>query len=361
MDRENTFDKVWHAGLLKKLRSYGVAGPMLDLISSFLSDRKIKVTLDGQSSSDFYINAGVPQGSVLGPTLFLLFINDLPDHVTSQLAIYADDSTLYSCLDKTDDLFDMVELAANLEYDLRSTVEWGKKWLVSFNTSKTKLLSINRFSSPILPSVAMEGTSLPESGSFRLLGMTLSSDFSWKSYIESSAKSAAMKVGSLLRCKGFLTPETILYLYKSTIRPCIEYCCHLWAGAPATCLSLLDRIQQRICNVIGPNLSSKLDSLSHRRNVASLSLFYKYFHGHCSSELSSLVPRLRTFQRSTRLATSSHKLTVQLPTCHKSLYSNSFFPRTSALWNSLPNLCFPPSYDLQSFKCNVHRYLSSLQ
>ena len=113
--------------------------------SSFLSDRKIKVTLDGQSSSDFSINAGVPQGSVLGPTLFLLFVNDLPDHVISQLAIYADDSTLYSCLNKTDDLFDMVELAANLEYDLRSTVEWGKKWLVSFNTSKTKLLSINRF------------------------------------------------------------------------------------------------------------------------------------------------------------------------------------------------------------------------
>ena len=139
------------------------------------------------------------------------------------------------------------------------------------------------------------------------------------------------KVGSLLRCKGFLTRETILYLYKSTIRPCIEYCCHLWAGAPASCLSLLDRIQQRICNVVGPNLSSKLDSLSHRRNVASLSLFYKYFHGYCSSELSSLVPRLRTFKRSTRLATSSHQLTVQLPTCHKSLYSNSFFPRTSAL------------------------------
>ena len=80
-----------------------------------------------------------PQGPVLDPTLFLLFINDLPDHVISQLAIYADDSMLYSCLGKTDDLFDMVELAANLEFDLRSTVEWGKKWLVTFNASKTKL------------------------------------------------------------------------------------------------------------------------------------------------------------------------------------------------------------------------------
>ena len=140
LDISKAFDKVWHAGLLKKLQSYmeWLVLPMLDLISSFLSDRKIKVTLDGQSSSDFSINAGVPQGSVLGPTPFLLFINDLPDHVISQLAIYADGSTLYLCLtDKTDDLFDMVELAANLEYDLRSTVEWGKKWFVSFNNSKS--------------------------------------------------------------------------------------------------------------------------------------------------------------------------------------------------------------------------------
>ena len=181
----------------------------------------------------------------------------------------------------------MVELDANLEFDLRSTVEWGKKWLVTFNASKTKLLSINRFSSPILPSVSMEGTSLPESDSFRLLGTTLSNEFSWKSYIVSVAKSAAMKVGSLLRCKGFFTQETILYLYKSTIRPCIEYCCHLWAGAPTSCLSLLVRIQQRICNVVEPNPSCKLDSLSHRRNP------------------SSLVPRLHIFQRSTWLATSS--------------------------------------------------------
>ena len=79
---------------------------------------------------------------------------------------------------------------------------------------------MNRFISPILPSVSMEGTCLPESGSFRLLGMTLSNDLCWKSYIESAANSTAMKkVGSLLRCKGFLIPETILYLYKSTIRP----------------------------------------------------------------------------------------------------------------------------------------------
>ena len=360
LDISKAFDKVWHAGLLRKLRAYGVTGSMFDIISSFLDDRKIKVVLDGQSSSCYSINAGVPQGSVLGPTLFLLFINDLPVDILCKLAIYADDSTLYSCLGKSAELFDKVEMAADLEYDLRSVVEWGKKWLVTFSSTKTKLLSINNFREPFLPPVSMDGSNLPESGSFRLLGMTLSQDFSWRTYIESIAKSSAMKVGSLLRARSYLTPESILYLYKSSIRPCIEYCCHIWAGAPADCLSLLDRIQRRICNAIGQDLSSKLDSLSHRRNVASLSLFYRYFHGHCSAELSSLCPPLKTFQRATRLSSSSHRFTVLTPDCHKKLYSRSFFPRTSCLWNSLPQSYFPSEYKFQLFKTNVHRYLSSI-
>ena len=85
----------------------------------------------------------MPQGSVLGPSLFLLFINDLPDHIISKLAIYADDTTIYSCHDKTNSLFDKVEHAAFLEDDLRTVVEWGNDWLVTFNADKTKLLSIN--------------------------------------------------------------------------------------------------------------------------------------------------------------------------------------------------------------------------
>ena len=142
LDISKAFDKVWHAGLLHKLKAYGVSGPFLDIIKSFLSDRKIRVVLDGQSSSSYSINAGVPQGSVLGPTLFLIFINDLPDNILSKLAIYADDTTVYSCLGKTNDVFDKVEMAAELEVDLRTVVEWGDKWLVTFNSSKTKLLSI---------------------------------------------------------------------------------------------------------------------------------------------------------------------------------------------------------------------------
>ena len=250
-------------------------------------------------------------------------------------------------------------MAGEIELDLQSIVEWGEKWLVSFNSAKTKLLSINNSRDPLLPSVSMNGTELEESNSFRLLGITFSSDFSWRSYIEAIAKSASMKVGSLLRARNYLTPESILYLYKSTIRPCIEYCCHIWGGAPADALNLLDRIQKRICNAIGVNLSHKLDPLSHRRSVSSLCLFYKYFHGYCSTELSELVPPLKTFTRTTRYSSNCHPFTVDLPPCKKSLVQQSFFPRISTLWNSLPQTVFPPQYNLQQFKCNVHRHLSS--
>ena len=132
LDISKAFDKVWHAGLLHKLKAYGVSGPFLDIIKYFLSDRKIRVVLDGQSSSSYSINAGVPQGSVLGPTLFLIFINDLPDNILSKLAIYTDDTTVYSCLGKTNDVFGKVEMAAELEVDLRTVVEWGDKMTSDF-------------------------------------------------------------------------------------------------------------------------------------------------------------------------------------------------------------------------------------
>merc|ERR1712121_482522 len=92
---------------------------------------------------------------------------------------------------------------------------------------------------------------------------------SWCQYIEEIAKAASKKIGSLYRAKDFIDAESILYLYKSTIRPCMEYCCHIWAGAPITTLNLLDRVQRRLKNLIGDNLYSKLQSLSHRRDVAS--------------------------------------------------------------------------------------------
>ena len=117
-DISKAVDRVWHAGLLHKIKFYGISGQILGLISSFLSNRRIRVGLDGKSSQEYPVNAGVPQGSILGPSLFLLYINDLPDDVICNIAIYADDTTLYSKCDQASDLWQQLELASELESDL---------------------------------------------------------------------------------------------------------------------------------------------------------------------------------------------------------------------------------------------------
>ena len=191
LDISKAFDRVWHAGLLHKLKSYGISGQIFGLISSFLSNRRLRVVLDGKSSEEYPVNAGVPQGSILGPTLFLLYINDLPDDVICNIAIYADDTTLYSKCNQASDLWQQLELASELESDLRDTVDWGRKWLVDFNAGKTQLVSFDRSKNTGAIDVKMDGSVLEDKTSFKMLGLTFSSKLDWGSYIVSIAKTAS--------------------------------------------------------------------------------------------------------------------------------------------------------------------------
>ena len=181
LDISKTFDRVWNAGLLHKLKSYGISGPIFSLICSFLSNRQLRVVLDGKSSQEY--PDILPQGSILGPTLFLLYINDLPDDVICDIAIYADDTTLYSRCDRASDLWQQLELASELESDLRDTVDWGKKWLVDFNAEKTQLVSFDRSNNNGSIAVKMGGSILEEKSSFKMLGLTFSCKLDWGSYI----------------------------------------------------------------------------------------------------------------------------------------------------------------------------------
>ena len=248
------------------------------------------MVLDGKSSHEHLVNAGVPQGFILGPIFFLLYINDLPDDVVCDNAIYADDTTLYSNCDQASDLWQQLVFASELESDLRDTVDWGKKWLVDFNAGKTQLVSFDRSNNSGSIDVKMDGSVLEEKSSFKTLGLTFSSNLDWGSYIISIAKTASKKIGALIRSMKFLSPEVALYLYKSTIRPCMEYCCHVWAGAPSCYLELLDKLQKWMRRTVGFSVAASLQPFAHSRNVASLSIFYRYYFGRCSSELAQLVP-----------------------------------------------------------------------
>ena len=152
----------------------------------------------------------------------------------------------------------------------------------------------------------------------------------------------------------FLSPEVALYLYKSTIGPCMEYCCEVWAGAPSCYFELLDKLQKRIYRIVGLSLAAALEPLAHCQNVASSSLFYRYYFGRCSSELAQLVPLPFSPGRSTRYSDRLHDFSVTIPRCYKDVYVNIFFPHMAKIWNSLPIECFPLTYDLSDLKSRIN-------
>ena len=169
-----------------------------------------------ESSQEYPVTAGVPEGSILGPTLFLLYINDLPDVIIYDIAIYADDTTLCSKFDQACDLWQQLELASKLESDLWGIVDWDRKWLVEFHAWKTELVLFDQSSNTGAIYVKMNGSVLKEKSFFRMLWLIFSSIFNWGSYIISIAKTASKKILALIHSMKFLSPEVALYLYKST-------------------------------------------------------------------------------------------------------------------------------------------------
>ena len=278
------------------------------------------------------------------------FVQIVPPTNQPQLGNPADDTTLYSKCDQASDLWQQLKLASELESDLRDTVDWGRNWLVNFNAGKTQLVSFDWSKNTGAIDVKTDGSVFEEKSFFKMLGLTFSSKLNWGSYIVSIVKTTSKKIGALIRSMKFPSPEVALYLYKSTIQPYMEYCCHVWASVPSCYLEFQNKLQKWICGTVAPPLAASLEPLAHHQNVASISLFYKYYFGRCSSELAQLVPLRYSRGSSTRYSDRLHNFSVTIPRCYKDVYVNSFFPHTARLWNSLPIECFSLTYDLSGFK-----------
>ena len=137
----------------------------------------------------------------------------------------------------------------------------------------------------------------------------------------------------------------------------MECCCHVWAGIPNCYFELLNKLQKRICRTVGHSLAASFEPLAYRQNVASLSLFYRYYFGRCSSEQAQLVPLPFSRGRSTHYSDRLHDFPVTITWCYKDVYVNSSFPCTAWFQNSLPKECFPLNYDLNGFKSRINRHL----
>ena len=193
----------------------------------------------------------------------------------------------------------------------------------------------------------MNGHKLDISSSFTHLGLSVSSNLTWKLRINSITKHASQKLGFLSRVRDYFSPSQLLTTYKSQIRPSLEYCSYAWSGAPKSSLYLLDRVQSKASRLINNlNLNNSLQSLSHRRLVADLSIFCRHFHGHCSQKIKNIIPDPVRRVRTTRSSTHSHPFQATLPNPRTQAHNSYFIPRTSQLWNSLPPTTFLEYYNL---------------
>lgn len=364
LDIAKAFDRVWHKALVSKLPSYGLPEKLCEWVTSFLTDRSIKTVVDGECSELMSLNAGVPQGCVLSPTLFLLHINDMLQ--ISGIHCYADDSTgdaIYNgraSFSRENVNECRKTLVSEIELSLARVSEWGRLNLVQFNPLKTQVCAFTTKRTPFTVLPRFENTLLSASAAIGILGVDISSEVQFRDHLEGKAKLASKKLGVLNRSKRYFTSVQRLQLYKAQVRPHVEYCSHLWAGAPQYQLLPLDRIQRRATRIVdNPDISKRLDPLALRRDVASLCILYRIYNGECSEELFGLIPATTFRQHSTRRKCHPHHLDVWCSITVR--FSRHFLPRTTALWNKLSPEVFPNQYDIQAFKKRAYSFLKSRQ
>jgi hypothetical protein len=361
LDIKGAFDKVWHNGLCAKLKSKGVTGKLLTWIQSYLSNRSMKVVISGQSSSSALINASVPQGSILGPLLFSVFIDDLTDECENELYLYADDSTLYAEIRSS---ADSISQTASLNRDLHHMKMWSDKWKVTFEPSKCKAMTISRRRNPSKLGLHFGDCQLTERDELDILGVTVDSKLTWAKHISNITARAGQRLGALRRVATKLDMKGRSTVYKAQVRSVMEYASLCWIGASPTTLSLLDKIQKKAVKIIGVEEKlalSKLNiaSLHHRRQVAAVTALYKMHTSSCPIDFKSMLPPPYIRRRITRNSVSMPSHSLALPPSRTRAGDRTFIQSATVVWNSLPEsvVGFISDHGIQSFKCRLNKHL----
>ena len=364
IDIAGAFDRVSHRGLLVKLRSYGIHSKLLEWLESYLSNRSLEVVVEGQTSSRYPITAGVPQGSILGPTLFLLFINDMEDHVPSgvELAIYADDTTLYCQIASVDEV---EKVNQTLQTAVDAIQEWGDAWSITFEPSKSQSMNItNKRDHWALLPIKFGKSTVPEDQAVKLLGVTFDCKLTFRAHIRHLAVRANQRLVFLRRASRLLDKAGTLSVYKGFVRPLLEYSPLVWMGAATSHLKQLDRVQHRAIRTIANN--AILQSLRLRRTVAGICYLYKLQCLPGPNLVTRMVPPRASpidEPRTRRQTSNRHpwQLCNQLPAASTDLLKRSFPYGIIDQWNAIPAEVLrtqPVLKGLPAFKRAVYEHLS---
>ena len=334
MDFSKAFDRVPHQRLLRKVSHYGIINQVLSWLSSFLDKRTQRVLVDGEASDFCQVLSGVPQGTVLGPVLFLLFINDLPQMIDSPCKLFADDLLVYRRISTPQDI-------DALQQDLGKLEQWEDTWGMKFHPDKCEHITITRKRQPIPSTYTLRGHTLKKVTQAKYLGINMTEKLEWRRHIEITSKKANRSLGFLKRNLAHAPKEIRETAYKTLVRPQAEYCAAVWDPHTYDLAQKVEMIQRRSARFVlrryhqMSSVGTMLEDLGWetlrvRRAKSRVTLLYKAANGLVSTECNSyLTPTTARTRR-------THSNTFRQISTRTNYHQYSFYPRTIPLWNSLP-------------------------
>ena len=350
LDFSKAFDKVNHSKLIWKLHNYGIRSNVLNWIVAFLGDRTQKVVVGGEESDTVPVTSGVPQGSVLGPNLFLAYINDLPDKVTSQVRLFADDTAMYLTMEGAKN-------SSVLQQDLDRLSVWESDWDMEFNPSKCQVVQVAGSRKPVSATYVLHGVALETVTCARYLGVDVSSNLSWGSHIDRITGTAHKTLGFVKRNIKTKMSGVREAAYTTLVRPQLEYAAAIWDPHHKDKINQIEKVQRRAARWTSCNFDTRASvsdmletlgwrSLQQRRADARLCLFFKIVNNMVAVSLPDYIqPNPRTSRR------GHSRSFCQLHT-GKNYYKYSFFPLAIVQWNALPeDVVSSPNLDI--FKAAV--------
>ena len=336
-DFAKAFDTVPHRRLCKKLSAYGIDGPIMSWIKSFLNGRTQSVKVNQSFSTTDHVASGVPQGSVLGPLLFVLYINDLPERViTSFVMLFADDTKIFKEVNTIED-------SISIQQDIDALVKWSKDWLLNFHPDKCHVLTIGKFTDikHAYP-YCLDGNQLEHVFEEKDLGILIDSELTFEEHIAKQVKKANSILGMINRSFERLNPTIFLVLYTAFVRPHLEYAQSVWSPKLRKYVNLIEGVQRRATRLVPicKDMSYEerlrflgLPTLEFRRLFCDMVQVYKHIHYYDKSTLpNKLTTRTRPNRR------HKYELTPNFgKDGFRGAQTNSFFYRSILYWNRLPN------------------------